>query len=99
MRPLNRSSFTIQKITLPVLAESVNLPYMEIPNGFAAVIRAHPDNTGLVYIANSSENIIDPLKRSTLRANDVIQLHIINTALVYAAGSIEGQTVELIAET
>lgn len=103
MRQLNRSAFTIQIVqNLPVADDPVNppvaLPYIEVPNGFAVVIRAHQDNTGLVYIANNRENTTNPLKRCTIRANNAVKLYITNTNLVYAAGGIEGQAVELIVE-
>ena len=95
----NRNSFTAQVISAPTTG--AQLPNISIPNGFALSARAHVDNKGQVFVANSLINAITPGvpgSRITLNAGDVIKLFLTNANIVFIAGSDLGQNVDILVE-
>lgn len=95
----NRSSFSARSLqNIGLAGVATQLPDISVPDGFAAVIRATPGNTGLVYVATSAANTNVSTSRNTLDEGDSIKLFITNTNLVYVAGSITNQNVDIIVE-
>lgn len=99
VRTHNRSSFKARIVSAPTIG--ARLPNIQIPSGFAISVRAHVDNQGQVFIANSISHATTPGvpgKRITLNAGDVSKLFITNAKKIFVAGSESGQNVDILVE-
>ena len=96
----NRSSLVIRtEDDIAVLGVgTTQLPDVTVPNGFTVVIRADPNNTGIVYITTSIARLAAVATRAPLNAGDVVRFYITNVDLLYVAGSIANQDVNIFVE-
>ena len=95
----NRSSFKARIVNAPTTGS--RLPNISIPDGFALSVRAHVDNTGQVFIANSLTNATTPGvpgHRITLNAGDVLKIFLTNANIIFVAGSVADQNVDMVVE-
>ena len=92
----NRTSFLAEVVSAPTTG--AQLPNIPIPNGFALSVRAHVDNQGQVFVANSFINVTTPGNRITLNAGDVIKLFLTNANIVFVAGSDSTENVDILVE-
>jgi hypothetical protein len=95
----NRSSFLAEVVNAPTTG--AQLPNIPIPNGFAISVRAHVDNQGQVFVANSIVNATTsgvPGNRITLNAGDVVKLFLTNANIIFVAGSDSDQNVDILVE-
>lgn len=67
----------------------------EIDDGVSVVLRAHPDNTGALYVAGSSTDIADSTKRITLYASQSVSLQVQNYRAIWCDVATSGEKVEI----
>lgn len=70
----------------------------EVDDGVSLVLRAHPDNTGILYIAGSETDIADSTKRLSLYANQSASFQVRNYNAIWADVSVSGEKVEITQE-
>lgn len=97
----NITSLTARVINAPTTGAT--LPDITVPMGHFVMVRAHIDNTGRVYVADSQANATTsgvPGNRITLIAGDVLEMKIANPNVVWIAGSTDSpaQNVDLMVE-
>lgn len=84
-------AFTITNV---ISGTPVQGPDYVIPSGVSVVVRAHPDNTGTIYVAESSTNAV---KTSTdnipLVANQAQDFYLTNSNRLYFDASVSGEKV------
>ena len=95
----NRTSFVTGQKDVTTAGTAEQLPDVEIPNGFAVVIKAKSTNTGRIYIGNSKANAEDHSVAFSLGANEWVELKITNLNLVWIDADVDGEGVEYIVET
>lgn len=67
----------------------------EIDDGVSVALRAHPDNTGALYIAGSSTDIADSTKRVTLYASESISFQVGNLRAIWCDVATSGEKIEI----
>lgn len=88
-----RSSILYGQVT--VGTSRVALPSNSVPAGYAVVVKADPDNSGIVYVGDSS---VDTTSGFILAAGDSVTLRVTNTTLINVIASASGQKVCWIVE-
>ncbi len=101
---VNKASFDARVVNAPVAGALLSTQLgatIQVPNGFALVLRATVGNAGQVYVANSVANAVAagvPGNRITLNAGDSARLYIKNTDAVAIAGSALAQNLDVLVE-
>ena len=97
----NLAAFTVETAQIAVINTPVQLPNIPIPDGVEVTIRSALTNafSTLIFVANSSLNALDPLKRVQLRPGTGVELKINNTNLVWISSAVVGAKVEIIFES
>lgn len=80
----NRGNFTAGNIDVGLVDQQ--LPNITIPDGFAIVIRAHPDNLGFIYVSRTDATVAG--SRISLAAGESTELYITNSNLMHVAASL-----------
>ncbi len=95
----NRNSFVTGEKDVTNAGTAEQLPDVEIPDGFKAIIAAKPGNTGYIYFGNSKENAESATNRfDRLEAGDSIPLAITNLNLVWIDASQDGEGISYYVE-
>ncbi len=94
----NRSSFIVDQVLVTTAGTAVQLPDVEIPDGFFAIVMAGPGNDGYIYPGESKAiaqyNHANDICR--LEAGDSIPVQLTNLNLVWIDASEDGEGVSYI---
>lgn len=81
-------------VTVPVAGTPVQPTSTSVPDGEIACFRAHPDNTGLVYLADSSANALSSSTAHVpLSANQVETFQVKDISKVWCNAAVSGEKV------
>lgn len=93
------TNLTIPKtvtVTVTVAGTPVQGSTQAIPDGVKITVRAHPDNTGRVYVANSSANALAASGANCpLDANQAQDFHLKNLNMLWCDAAVSGEKVLL----
>ena len=70
-------------LNVPIAGEPKQLAPHTIPIGYELVIKANPENSGVVYFGRTKELVLDTSRRVPLNPNESTSLKISNTNLVW----------------
>lgn len=93
----NRSSFitySARNINSGSSSVGTQLNDVNVPDGFALMVRANPNNNADVYLADSSADTNTAANRITLSPGDSVPLYITNANLVYVLGAAASQSID-----
>jgi hypothetical protein len=81
-------------VTVPVAGTPVQPTSTSVPDGEIACFRAHPDNTGLVYLADSSANALSSsTAHIPLAANQAEGMQVKDISRVWCNSAVSGEKV------
>lgn len=86
------------RVDIPVPGTSVRLPDIPIPPGIQVKIKAGWNNVGVVYIAGSGADAINPYATETLIRNEFTSYFIANPSSLYASGTVAGDYITVTTE-
>ena len=72
---------------------AVRLPNRAVPHGKALVVKALPTNGGIIRIASSGPDAINPGSSYTLIANEAIEYEVTNAEVLYISATVAGEGV------
>jgi len=82
---------TVTTAGTPVQVSTTSVP---VPDGEAVCLRAHPDNTGWIYIADTSDNALSSSSAHTLLAADQAEdFQVLDLDKIYVNSSVSGEKV------
>lgn len=85
--PTNTDGLQLFVIPFPAINTAVWLPEFVVPDGFALALKANPGNAGMIYIAPSAAEAVNPNQAWPLMPNEAVTLNINNTKLLYASAT------------
>lgn len=94
----NREPYIASERNIGLLIAPTNITAVIVPNGYALVIRADPNNTVDVFIATSALLIAAVATRGTLAPGDSLKMFVTNANLLWLATTIINQNVDIYVE-
>lgn len=95
---LNRADFNTGQILVPVIGTAVQLPNINIPDGYSLVIKALSGNAGRVYIGHDAATAQVPANAYSLGPNEHAELNLTNANLVFLDAAVANDGVEILVE-
>jgi len=92
----NRAAFASAGLFPAAAGTAEQGPDQAIPDGMRLVVRAHPGNTGNVWIGESKAQA--EANNFTLQPNEALKLWVANSSAIWIDAAVNGEGVELIAE-
>lgn len=94
MRFSNSNNPYAEIVTVTTAGTPVNPTSAKVPDGETICFRAHPDNTGYIYIADSSANALSTSSAHTrLSADQAETFQLLDPAKAYVNSSVSGEKV------
>ncbi len=86
--PPNQPTFAVARLQILVANSPYQGPPMEVPDGFALVIKSSPDNAagGRIYVAPDQAAAINPNSSWPLVQNETIAYFILNAHDLWVSG-------------
>lgn len=90
----------IQAIRTPIVVAGVSqrLPYMEVPDGMALLIRAWWTNGGQIYVGGSDVEATNINQIWPLLQNEVVGYYVQNAEQIFISGTLAGDFVVITTE-
>ena len=78
----------------------IQLPSMDIPDGFPVVVKAwpNPPNTGRIYVAESKAYCLDINYVTPLRPGEFVSYYVKNASSIWISGTVAGDRVTITSE-
>jgi len=90
----NSNNSYVLHVTVPIAGTPVQPTATAVPDGEIACFRAHPDNTGLIYLADSSANALSSSSAHIpLAANQAEAIQVKDISKVWCNASVGGEKV------
>jgi hypothetical protein len=90
----NNPCFVVKTVAAAGTPEQVSASEYRIPNGEEVCFRAHPDNTGYIYLADTSDNALSSSSAHTRLSADQAETLVVNDLRkVYVNSSVSGEKV------
>ncbi len=94
----NREGVQSERVTIAAAGVAYQLPDMTIPDGFAVVVIAWPDNKGIVYVAEGEIPATDPDEVTPLAPGAAVPLFIKNPNVLWVSSTQAGDHVAVTCE-
>ncbi|MCK9629707.1 MAG: hypothetical protein M0R37_14100 [Bacteroidales bacterium] len=93
-RPTNSNNPFALHVTVTVAGTPVQPTATAVPDGEIACFRAHPDNTGMIYLGDSSADALSSSSAHVpLAANQAEALQVKDISKVWCNSSVSGEKV------
>lgn len=95
-RMLNLTTPTTRTVTVTVSGTPVQGPDVNVPDGIKVTVRAHPDNTGTITVAESSANAVNSGSScNRLTNNQSEEYQVQNFSQIWFDATVSGEKVLL----
>jgi hypothetical protein len=93
-RMTNSNNPYAEIVTVTVAGTPVTPTSAKVPDGETVCFRAHPDNTGYIYLADTSANALSSSTAHTRLSNDQVEAYQVkDPSKVYVNSSVSGEKV------
>jgi hypothetical protein len=94
----NQKTGQVEGVVIGNVNQPIQLPDLTIPDGFALLLTADYNNTGIILVAFDPQYCVNPQKAQPLQPNQTMRLFVQYSNVIYISGNAPNDILHLASE-